>query len=142
MCWLNQWLAMDVKCGFLRQRNKENYQLQKWTIQDDQIDCLDYKNLEHQSSIFIKIKFVKEDIWLLNSLWWDKTISLEAKKRLGKATVGSMACNGYKFWLLKTKKQRKLLALQIGKLARVSRLQKFSNNIQSNRFQTEFEESN
>ena len=23
--WLNQWLAMDEKYGFLRQRNKENY---------------------------------------------------------------------------------------------------------------------
>ena len=40
---------------------------------------------------------VRDPIWVcyLNSLWWDKNISLETKKkRLGKAVIESVACNG------------------------------------------------
>ena len=54
-------------------------------------------------------------------------ISLDTKKRLGKAIVESVVCYGCEVWLLKTEEQRKLLALEMDYLrrsARVSRLQK------------------
>ena len=38
----------------------------------------------------------------LNSLW-DKNISVNTKRRLGKAMVESVACYGFEVWLLKTK---------------------------------------
>ena len=75
----------------------------------------------------------------LNSLWWDKNISLDTKKRLGKAVVESVACYGCEVWL-KTEEQRKLLALEMDYLrrsARVSRLQKIPNTAIRNKMQAE-----
>ena len=78
----------------------------------------------------IKIKLciyliIRQIISCLNSLWWDKNISLETKKRLGKAMVESVACYGCEVWLLKREKQSKALEMDhLWKSARVSRLQK------------------
>ena len=55
----------------------------------------------------------RQIISCLNSLWWDKNILLDTKKRLEKAMVESEACYGCEVWLLKTEEQRKLLALEI-----------------------------
>jgi len=65
----------------------------------------------------------------VNSLWWDKSISLETKKLLGKAVVESVACYGCELWLLMTEEQSILLALVMDYLrsARVSILQKIPN---------------
>ena len=80
----------------------------------------------------------KQIIGCLNSLWRDKNISLDTKKRLGKAVVESLACYVCELWLLKREEQRKLLALEIGYLrrsARVSRLQKISSTTIRNKMQ-------
>ena len=82
----------------------------------------------------------KQIIGCLNSLWWDKNISLDTKKRLGKAIVESVACYGCEVWLLKAEEQRKLLALEMDYLrrsARVSRLQKIPNTAIRNKLQAE-----
>ena len=55
----------------------------------------------------------RQIIGYLNSLWWDKNISLDTTKRLGKAMVASVACYGCEVWPLKTEEQRKLLALEM-----------------------------
>ena len=76
----------------------------------------------------------------MNSLWWDKNISLDTKKRLGKAIVEPVACYGCEVWLLKTEEQRKLLALEMDYLrrsARVSRLQKIPNTAIRKKMQAE-----
>ena len=52
----------------------------------------------------------------MNSLCWDKNISLETRKQLGKAMVKSVACYGCEVWL-----QRKLLALEMNYLRRSAR---------------------
>ena len=49
----------------------------------------------------------RQIVGCLNSLWWDKNISLDTKKRLGKAMVEQVACYGCEVWLLKTEEQRK-----------------------------------
>ena len=72
----------------------------------------------------------RQIIGCLNSLWWDKNISLDTKGRLGKAVVESVACYGCEVWLLKTEEQTKLLTLEMDYLRRsagVSRLQKIPN---------------
>ena len=82
----------------------------------------------------------KQIIGCLNSLWWDKNISLDTKKRLGKAVVESVACYGCEVWLLNTEEQRKLLALEmdyLGRSARVSRLQKIPNTAIRNKMQAD-----
>ena len=80
----------------------------------------------NSKDIVSKICKGKQIIGCLNSFRWDKNISLETKKRLGKAIDESVACYGCEVWLLKTEEQRKLLALEMDYLrrsARVSRLQ-------------------
>ena len=72
----------------------------------------------NSKDIVNKICKGKQIIGCLNSLWWDKNISLDTKKRLGKAIVESVACYGCEVWLLKTKEQRKLLALEMDYLRR------------------------
>ena len=64
----------------------------------------------------------KQIIGCLNSLWWDKNISLDTKKRLGKAIVASVAYYGCEVWLLKTEEQRKLLALEMDYFRRSARM--------------------
>ena len=45
----------------------------------------------------------RQIIGCLKSLWWDKNISLDTKKRLGKAMVESVAWYGCEVWLLREK---------------------------------------
>ena len=67
-------------------------------------------------------------------------ISLDTKKRLGKAMVESAACYGCAVWLLKREEQRKLLALGMDYLrrsAKVSSLQKILNTASRSKMRAE-----
>ena len=55
----------------------------------------------------------RQIIGCMNSLWCDKNISLDTKKRLGNVMVESVACYGCEVWLLRREEQRKLLPLEI-----------------------------
>ena len=48
----------------------------------------------NSKDIVNKICKGRKIIGCLNSLWWDKNVSLETKKRLGKGMVESVACYG------------------------------------------------
>jgi len=59
----------------------------------------------NSKDIVNKICKGRQIIGCLNSLWWDKNISLDTKKRLGKALVESVNCYGCEVWLLKTEEK-------------------------------------
>ena len=65
----------------------------------------------NSKDIVNKIRKGKQIIGWLNSLWWDKNISLDTKKLLGKAMFESVGFYGCEVWLLKTEDQWKLLVL-------------------------------
>ena len=61
----------------------------------------------------------------MSSLWWDKNISRDTKKRLGKAIVESVAYYECEVSILMREEQRKFLALKMDclrRLAKVSRV--------------------
>ena len=67
----------------------------------------------------------RQIIGCLDSVWWDRNISLETRKQLGKPVVESVACYVCEVWLLKTEEQRKLLALEMDYLRRSARVSRF-----------------
>ena len=80
-------------------------------------------NWMYWSYYLVESHFNRQYIYFI--LWRDKNISLDTKKRLGKAVIESVACYWCEVWLLKTEEQRKLLALEMDYLrsARESGLQ-------------------
>ena len=57
----------------------------------------------NSKDIVNKISKGRQIIGCLNSLWWDKNVSLETKKQLGRAMIYLVACYEYEVQFLRKK---------------------------------------
>ena len=69
----------------------------------------------------MRIQNARKVIGALNSIWWDKNISLKNKKYIGQTMVETVLTYGCEVWTLKEEDKRRLTAIEMDYLRRSTR---------------------
>lgn len=83
-----------------------------------------------QREIRTRIRNARKVIGALNPVWWDKSINLKNKKRIGQTMVETVLTYGCEVWAMREDDKRKLTAVEMDYLrrsARRSRLERIRN---------------
>ena len=83
-----------------------------------------------QQEIHTRTKKARQVVGALNSIWWDKNISKENKKRIGKTMVETVLTYGCEVWALKEEDKKRIRAVEMDYLRRSagrSRLERIRN---------------